>query len=121
MSDVQTWITIPLLVLSWLFILFGMIAIFRLKNIYTRILSAATIDSVGSLTIIIALLVASVTQYEYVIRFILLIGFLLITTPIGSHVNIRSAYLTGFDVRELKRLGEDTAKRGEQDGWRHHD
>ncbi len=96
-----------LLVLSWVFILFGMIAIFRFKNIYTRILSAATIDTVASLTIIIALVVVGITQYEYIVRYILLIGFLLITTPISSHVNIRSAYLTGIDIKYLKHPHEE--------------
>lgn len=95
-------IVIFILILSWLFILFGLVAIFRLKNIYTRILSAATIDTVGSLSILIALMLINITEYNYVIRFILLIGFLLITTPISSHVNIRSAYLTGVDIKRLE-------------------
>ena len=95
------WIAIVLLVISWIFIIFGMVSIFKLKNLYTRILSAATIDTVGSLTILIALLVASITSYEYVLRFMLLIGFLMITNPISSHVNIRSAYLTGVEIRRV--------------------
>ena len=94
-------LVIILLVISWVFILFGMVSIFILKNVYTRILSAATIDTVGSLTIIIALLLASITHYDYVIRFVLLIGFLIMTTPISSHVNIRSAFLTGVEVKHL--------------------
>lgn len=122
MNIVQLVLVILLLVLAWGFILFGMVAIFRLKNIYTRILSASTIDSVGSLTIILALLLANITHYEYVIRFVLLIGFLLVTNPISSHVNIRSAYLTGVDVKELKRLGGDDATHKEgYDGYQHHD
>jgi len=99
-------VVIILLVLSWVFILFGMISIFILKNVYTRILSAATIDTVGSLTIIIALLLSSITHYDYVIRFVLLIGFLIMTTPISSHVNIRSAFLTGVEVKHLYRKEE---------------
>lgn len=98
---IQEYIAIPLLVMSWIFIIFGMVAIFKLKNLYTRILSAATIDTVGSLTILIALLVANITSYEYVIRFILLIGFLIITNPISSHVNIRSAFLTGVPIKRI--------------------
>jgi multicomponent Na+:H+ antiporter subunit G len=122
MSVVQIILSIALLVLSWGFILFGMVSIFRLKNIYTRILSASTIDSVGSLTIILALLVANITHYEYVLRFVLLIGFLLITNPISSHVNIRSAYLTGVDVKHLKRLGHDEPlDKGGADGYRSFD
>ncbi len=117
-------LAIGLLILAWVFIAFGMIAIFRIKNLYTRILSAATIDTVGSLTILLGLLVASVIatdgegfsfQYDYFIRFILLIGFLLVTTPISSHVNIRSAYLTGVEVKTLEHES-DKKKREEEEG-----
>ena len=103
-----------LLVLSWVFIVFGMIAIFKVKNLYTRILSAATIDTVASLTIILALLIANILDFNTVIRFILLIAFLLITNPISSHVNIRSAYLTGVDIKKLEREEERRAREEEE-------
>lgn len=99
-------VIILLLVLSWGFIIFGMISVFKLQNLYTRILSAATIDSMASLTILIALLVSGITEYEFVIRLLLLIGFLLITNPISSHVNIRSAYITGYEVHSLQKFEE---------------
>lgn len=98
MSLVQNIFVIALLVLSWFFIIFGMFSIFKLKNLYTRILSATTIDTVASLTIIIALFVLRIDIYQYALRFILLIVFILITNPISSHVNIRSAYITGYEV-----------------------
>ncbi len=90
-------ITYAILILSWLFIIFGMISLFRLKNLYARILTAATIDSVATFLILIALIFAT-KYFEYGIRLVLLIIFLLITNPISSHVNIRSAYLTGVPV-----------------------
>ncbi len=108
---------IILLIISWIFIIFGMVSIFILKNVYTRILSAATIDTMGSLTIIIALLLSSITQYDYIIRFVLLIGFLLMTTPISSHVNIRSAYLTGVEVKHI--YTDEQRKRLEEEGEVH--
>ena len=109
-------IIILLLVMSWVFIAFGMVAVFKLKNLYTRILSAATIDTVGSLTILIALMLVNITDYNYVIRFVLLIGFLLITNPISAHVNIRSAYLTGVEIRRIKHkdvLEREAREKGE--------
>ena len=117
MSVIQGSIIIILLVLSWGFIIFGMVAVFRLNNLYTRILSAATIDSMGSLTVIIALFVAGIMDYQYVIRFIILIGFLLVTNPISSHVNIRSAYITGYEIDTLKRVQEETYKDGDHSGY----
>jgi multicomponent Na+:H+ antiporter subunit G len=45
-----------LLILAWVFMIFGMIAIFSLKNMYTRILTSATIDTVGSFLVLFALM-----------------------------------------------------------------
>ena len=98
----QTIMLSILLILSWGFIIFGMFSIFKLKNLYTRILSATTIDTMASLTIIIALFIFRIDCYQYALRFLLLIGFLLITNPISSHVNIRSAYVTGFELESIK-------------------
>lgn len=93
----MSYIVYFLLILAWLFMIFGMIAIFSLKNMYTRILTSATIDTVGSFLILFALMIWSGT-FEFIIRLILLVIFLLITNPISSHVNIRSAYLSGVPV-----------------------
>lgn len=116
MSVWQYVFVIPLFVVSWGFIIFGMISIFSLKNLYTRILSTATIDSVGSLTMLLALLIATITGYEYVLRFGILIAFLLITNPISSHVNIRSAYLTGYNLDSIHMIDDQDLMGGDQHG-----
>lgn len=95
------YLTYAMLVLAWLFIIFGMIAIFSLKNMYTRILTSATIDTVASFFVLIALMFLS-DGFEFMLRLIILILFLLITNPISSHVNIRSAYLTGIPTSDTE-------------------
>lgn len=90
-------LSIIILVASWFFLIFGMISIFKLKNLYTRILSSATIDTVASILILIALIFAKL-EWESVLKLIILILFLLVTSPISSHVNIRSAYLIGVPL-----------------------
>lgn len=92
--------------IAWLFIIFGMIAIFSLKNLYTRILTAATIDTVASFLVLFALIIIS-WQIEYVFRLVMLILFLAITNPISSHVNIRSAYLIGIPLKESEVISND--------------
>ena len=104
-----------LLVISWVFVIFGMVAIFKLKNLYTRILSAATIDTVASMTILLALMMSRITEIDYVVRFILLIGFLMITNPISSHVNIRSAFLTGVEIKRIEDKKSLERKKKEKD------
>ena len=93
----MSYVTYAILILAWIFMIFGMFAIFSLKNMYTRILTSATIDTVGSFLVLFALMIWS-GSFEFIIRLILLVLFLLITNPISSHVNIRSAYLTGIPV-----------------------
>jgi multicomponent Na+:H+ antiporter subunit G len=92
-------VAIIILILSWFFIIFGMIAIFSLKNMYARILSSTTIDTVASFLVLFALMFVS-GSFIFIVRFIILIIFLLITNPISSHVNIRSAYLSGIPIKE---------------------
>ena len=88
-----------ILIIAWIFIIFGMIAIYLLKNLYTRILTAATIDTVASFLVLFALIFIS-WRFEYGFRLVLLIVFLVITNPISSHVNIRSAYLIGIPLTQ---------------------
>jgi len=90
------------IVSSWFFIVFGLIAIFRLDNLYTRILSAATIDTVASILLIIGLLFAD-ASFSTILRLLMLLVFLFITGPISSHVNIRSAFLVGIPIEKGKK------------------
>ena len=90
------------LVASWFFIIFGLIAIFRLDNLYTRILSAATIDTVASILLIIGLMFLEF-ELSTILRLFMLLIFLFITGPISSHVNIRSAFLVGIPLQKGKK------------------
>lgn len=92
-------VTLIILIFSWFFIIFGMIAIFSLKNMYSRILSSTTIDTVASFLVLFALMFVS-NGFSFIVRFLILILFLLITNPISSHVNIRSAYLSGVPIND---------------------
>jgi multicomponent Na+:H+ antiporter subunit G len=90
------------IICSWFFIAFGLIAIFRLENLYTRILSAATIDTVASILLIIGLLFAD-ASFSTILKLLMLLVFLFITGPISSHVNIRSAFLVGIPLEKGKK------------------
>jgi len=96
------YITYAFIFLSWVFIIFGMIAIFRLKNLYSRILAATTIDTVASIILIIGVAFIA-SSVDFIVRLIILLLFLLITNPISSHVNIRSAYLMGIPVTHKEK------------------
>ena len=90
------------LVASWFFIFFGLAAIFKLDNLYARILSAATIDTVASILLLVGLMFVS-GNVQVILKLFMLLIFLFITGPISSHVNIRSAFLVGIPIEKGKK------------------
>ena len=86
------------LIISWLFIFFGVVAIFAFKNLYMRIIASTIIDTVASILVIIAAIFLQFTV-GFGFRLTLLILFIILTSPISTHVNIRSAYLSKLPLR----------------------
>lgn len=93
------WIGFVLAIFGLLFMAFGVIAVFFYRNVYLRILASATIDTVASLLFIFAMM-AFQLEWEWILRFMLLIVFLMITSPISTHVVIRAAYLSKVPVKD---------------------
>lgn len=88
-----------LLILSWIYIVFGMIGIFRFSNMYSRLLTSNKIDTVASTTVLIALIFHSGFSI-FSIRLLLILIFVMITCPISNHVIARSAYLNGITLKK---------------------
>jgi multicomponent Na+:H+ antiporter subunit G len=85
------------LIISWLFIIFGVVAIFAFPNLYMRIIASTIIDTVASIIVILAAILMMFT-IGFVFRLILLVLFIILTSPISTHVNIRSAYLSKLPI-----------------------
>lgn len=88
-----------LLILSWVYIFFGIFGIYRFKNIYARLLTSSKIDTVAFITIIFALILRAGFS-ELSIRLIIILIFMLLTGPVSSHIITRSAYLNGIPLKE---------------------
>jgi len=86
-------IGIIILLLAWMMIIFGVISIFSYTNLYARIVASTLIDTVASILLILAL-IFFLPNIQFSFRLVLLLIFLLVTSPISTHVNIRSAYLS---------------------------
>lgn len=92
-----------LLVLGWIYIVFGMIGIFRFNDMYVRLLTSSKIDTVATITILIALMMKSGTS-NMTLRILLIIVFIMITNPVNNHIICRSAYLNGIRIKdEMKK------------------
>jgi len=81
------------------FIILGIIGIFRFKNFYTRILVNPLIDTVGVFTIIIGLAVKHGLSF-FSLKLLLLIILLIIINPLVAHIVARSAWISGYEIQD---------------------
>ena len=88
-----------------IFMAFGVVGIFRFDNFYLRILVASKVDTVGALTLIIGLIIRHGISY-FSAKLVLLIAIMLILNPLVAHTIARSAYLSGYELKE-KQFEED--------------
>jgi multicomponent Na+:H+ antiporter subunit G len=87
------------------FCLLASVGLVRFPDLYTRIHAASKAGVVGAGLILLALAVVSL-DVSIVLRSIVAILFLLITTPISAHLLSRSAYLTGLRPDDITKTDE---------------
>jgi multicomponent Na+:H+ antiporter subunit G len=83
-----------LMVTGALFSLLAAIGVLRLPDLYTRMHAASKAGVVGAGLVLLALALAS-ADGPVVLRAILGILFLLLTTPVAAHLLARAAYRAG--------------------------
>ena len=91
-------ITNLLLALSWIFLIFGVIGIYRLSNLYAKLLTSSKIDTVATLTIIIALIFHQESDVS-AFKLILLLTFIMLTNPVTNHFIAKLAHEKGYHDR----------------------
>jgi len=74
-----------LLVLSWLFIIFGIIGIFKFKSFYGRLITSSKIDSAALLLILTGLALHLRDSY-FTSRYLMILLFMFITNPVTTHL-----------------------------------
>lgn len=83
-----------LILLSWFFLIIGIIGLFRIKGIYERLLSSSKIDSVTVITLIFALIIRS--GYSFMtIKLLIILIFYMLTNPIANQIVASSAFKHG--------------------------
>ena len=76
------------------FLLFGVVGIFRFKSFYARILVTGKIESIGMLTLFSGISIKHGVSF-FSLKLLLLIVIILILNPLATHIVARSAYLSG--------------------------
>ena len=79
------------------FMLIGVVGMFRYQNFFMRILIASKIDTVGALTIVIGLAVRHGFSF-FSLRVVLLLALMFIINPMVTHIIARSARESGQDL-----------------------
>ena len=84
------WLIDALVILGTLILTIGVIGIYRLPGVYTALHASSLIFILGVLPILLAVILS--LQPELVYRAILISAFLLLTSPVTSHVIAIAAY-----------------------------
>jgi multicomponent Na+:H+ antiporter subunit G len=104
-------------VLSWIFIvtgsvfvIIGGIGLLRFPDFYTRIHAAGITDTMGAWLILIGLMFQEGLTLNTA-RLLILLFFLVATSPLASHALAKAAFLRGLDPLQ----GTELVDRGEVD------
>lgn len=88
-----------LLFFSWVLIMTGLIGIAKFESLYSKLLTSSKIDTAAVILILVALILR--TQIiEFRIKILIILVFLLLTSPISNHLIAYSAYFNGIEVKE---------------------
>ncbi len=95
-----------LIFLGIIFIFIGIIGVFRFNNFYARILSAADVDTMGLMTILIGVCFIGGLSW-FTLKVILILLLVLIINPIVTSSIVDSAFYSGYKLKEQKEDKDD--------------
>ena len=82
-----------MMILGLVFMLFGVIGLFRFKEFNLKILVLAKIDTVGALTFMIGIIILHGISF-FSLKVLLIMILFLILNPLTAHIIARSAHLS---------------------------
>ena len=88
-----------LIVLGLIFVAFGVVGLFKFPSFYPRILVSSKIDTVGTITILLGVALRHGFSF-FTLRVLLILGLILIVSPMVTHVLARYAYLSGYKPKK---------------------
>jgi multicomponent Na+:H+ antiporter subunit G len=101
-----------LLLIGAIFSLLAAIGILRLPDLYTRMHAASKAGTMGSGLMLVAIAVVAFDG-SVILRALVGVVFLLLTTPVSAHLLARAAYMAGYKpitpmrFNDLENLKED--------------
>lgn len=86
-----------LIIISLVFMLIGVIGMFKFPNFYKRVLIASKIETAGTLTMLLGVAVRHGISF-FTLRVLLLFCLLLIISPMVTYILVRYVRLSGFEL-----------------------
>jgi multicomponent Na+:H+ antiporter subunit G len=102
---VSSYIAAALMVIGSVFSLLAGFGVLRLPDLYTRMHAASKAGVVGTGLVLLAIAIAS-RDGPVVLRAILGILFLLLTTPVAAHLLARAAYRAGHKPASITIIND---------------
>lgn len=96
---INIYISSLLLLFSAIFIAFGIIGIYKYKDVYSKLLTSSQIDTVAAITTIMALIIRTGFSQSSV-KLLLILLFIMLTGPVSNHIIARSAYMFGYNPKK---------------------
>ena len=82
-----------------IFVILGIVGLYRFDNFYARVLTASKVDTVGYITVLFGVMLKQGFSF-----FTLKVGFIILITmlvnPLTTHILTRSAYKSGYRIRK---------------------
>ncbi len=92
--ELSQYVAAGLILLGASFSLIAAVGVLRLPDVYTRLHAASKAGTIGAGLVFLAVAVVSLDG-AVVLRALLGIGFLLLSTPVSAHLLARAAYRSG--------------------------
>lgn len=99
--------------LGSLFCVVGGIGLVRLPDLYSRTHAATITDTLGAGLVLLGLMLQAGPTLT-ALKLLMVLAFLLVTSPVSSHALVKAAYAQGLSA-ELDKEVETTAARGTSD------
>lgn len=94
-----------LLLIGAIFSLLAAIGILRLPDLYTRMHAASKAGTMGSGLMLVAIAVVAFDG-SVILRALVGVVFLLLTTPVSAHLLARAAYVAGYKPTTVMRFND---------------
>lgn len=94
LTELQYWISAALVIAGTLFVVLGGVALLRMPDLFTRMHGGSLTDTAGAGFILVGLMIYSGFNLVSV-KLLLILLFLLFTSPVGTHALAQAALVDG--------------------------